>query len=632
MVLDFSKDKAGEFESRLSFCLLMMTLFFFFVTTRLFYLQIIKGRYFRDFSAIHTMKEIKIPATRGVIFDRHRIPIAENRPSFDLALIPQHVDNIEKVKRTLARLIKMDPSLIDNRWREARLLPRFYPLVVAADIPYDQAIRVRVAKSVPESASSDDDDLDLSGVEVIARPLRSYPQGPIASTTLGYMGEISEKELAKFQSEMPGRYMMGDFVGVTGLERHWESLLKGNDGYVQKIVDAVGREITNDELTSFLQNEEAHHGNNLILTVDSRLQKFAEERFQGKHGALVALDPRNGDVLAIVSLPSYNSSAFVSNISHDDWTTLLSDPNHLMLNRAIQGVYPPGSTFKLVTAIAGLEEGVIKPEENISCAGGLLFGGRLFRCWRKGGHGAISVHRAIAESCDTFFYQVGLRLGVDKISKYAHLLGLGRKTGIDLEGEKSGTIPTAEWKKKTFKQEWQPGENLSIAVGQGYDTVTPMQNALMVSQIALGRKIRPHILKAVENEEGTVIRKSEVSEGKPLPISDKTLRIVRAGMVDAIESPGGTAHGSQLHSVKMAGKTGTAQVISEEGKAKVKGINTGDHAWFVVYAPVEDPRIAIGVIVEHGGFGASAAAPIAKDVIAKYLEMEGLIQGENHVQ
>ncbi len=626
MALDFSKDKRGEFESRLSFCLLLITLFFFFVTTRLFYLQIIKGRYFRDFSAIHTMKEIKIPATRGIIFDRHRIPIAENRPSFDLALIPQHVDNLAKVKRTLARLVKIDSSLIDNRWREARSLPRFYPLVIATDIPYDQAIRVRVAKSVPESASIDNDDFDLNGVEVIARPLRSYPQGPLASATLGYIGEVSEKELSKFQSEMPGRYTLGDFVGITGLERYWESLLKGNDGYVQKIVDAVGREITNDEITSFLQNEEAHHGNNLVLTLDSRLQKFAEERFQGKHGALVALDPRNGDVLAIVSLPSYNPSALVSNISRDYWTTLLSDPNHLMLNRAIQGTYPPGSTFKLVTAIAGLEEGVLKPEENISCAGGLRFGGRLFHCWKKGGHGPISVHRAIAESCDTFFYQVGLRLGVDKIAKYAHLLGLGRKTGIDMDGEKSGTIPTAEWKRKMFKQEWQPGENLSIAVGQGYDTVTPMQNALMVSQIALGRKIQPHILKAIENEEGTVIRQPEIAEGKSLPISEKTLRIVRAGMMDAIESPGGTAHGSQLNIVKMAGKTGTAQVISEEGKSKVKGMNTGDHAWFVVYAPVEDPRIAVSVIVEHGGFGASAAAPIAKDVLEKYLKTEGVIQ------
>jgi penicillin-binding protein 2 len=329
----------------------------------------------------------------------------------------------------------------------------------------------------------------------------------------------------------------------------------------------------------------------------------------------------------MVSAPSYDPSALVSNISHDYWEKLVSDPGNLLLNRATQGTYPPGSTFKLLTALAGLEEGVFRPDETIKCAGGLKYGTRFFKCWNKGGHGAISVVRAIAESCDTFFYQVGLRLGVDKIAKYANMFGLGLKTGIDLEGEKAGTIPTAEWKKRVFHQDWQPGENISIAVGQGYDTVTPLQNAVMVAEMATGKRVVPHLLKAVEDDEGVAAREPEPEEGEPLPVSEKNLEIVRKGMFGTVQTPGGTAHSVASKDFTMAGKTGTAQVISEEGKARVRhGVNTGDHAWFVAYAPVEVPRIAVASIVEHGGFGASASAPIVRSVVEKYLQLEGVLE------
>ncbi len=619
MSLDFSEKKGEVLQPRFSVCLIVILLFFGIVTLRLFYLQVVRGHYYRAFSAIHTMKEIRIPATRGVVFDRNHIPIAENRPSFDLAIIPQHIQDLEAVKKTLQKLIQIDPSLVDQKWKEGNRQPRFYPVVLTADISYEKAVQIRTIKSVE---SDDGDPLDLRGVEVIVRPLRSYPQGSMASTPLGYINEISEKDLVRFQREEPGRYVSGGLVGASGLEKFWEKFLKGQDGYDQKVVDAVGREIVNEDVAEFLGREEAIHGNNLVLTIDSRLQKLAEEKFQGKSGSLVALDPRNGEVLAMVSLPSYDPSKLVSHVTGSFWSELISDTRHLLLNRAIQGTYPPGSTFKIVTAIAALEEGVIKENENIPCAGGLQFGGRFFKCWRHGGHGAISVHRAIAESCDTFFYQVGLRLGVDRIAKYAHILGLGSKTGIDLDGEKNGTIPTSAWKKRLFKEEWQPGENLSIAVGQGYDTETPIQNALMVARVALGKAVTPHLMMSVEDEDGKILKKPELKEPASLTISQKTFEIVRAGMLDAIESAGGTAHGSRSPFFKMAGKTGTAQVISDEGKGHAYGINTGDHAWFVVYAPYEDPRIAVSVIVEHGGFGASAAAPIAKAVIEKYMQLK----------
>ncbi|HSA58123.1 MAG TPA: penicillin-binding protein 2 [bacterium] len=632
MPLELSTERRTHFEGRYVFCYLVILLFFSAATARLFYLQVVRGRNFLAFSAVHTMKEIRMPASRGVIFDRNRRPIAQNRPSFDLSVVPQEIVDIEGVKKTLRTFAQVDPELVEQKWAKNKKSPSYFPIPVASDIPYDTAVRIRTAKSLEPDASDPEGGFDFRGVEVGARPLRSYPQGPIAAATLGYIGEISEKELARVKKDQPGRYVLGDLVGASGLERTWEWLLKGRDGYQQKIVDAVGREVQNEDLASLLTEEESVHGSNLILTLDSRLQKFAEDRFEGKSGALVALDPNDGEILAMVSVPSYDPGELVANVSHNYWAKLVTDPGNLLLNRATQGAYPPGSTFKLVTALAALEEGIIGPNDRIGCSGGLKYGKRFFKCWNKGGHGAISVERAIAESCDTFFYQMGLKLGVDRLAKYANLFGLGLRTGIDLEGEKPGLIPTAEWKKRVFKQDWQPGENISISVGQGYDTATPLQNALMVSEMATGRKIVPHLLKAVEGADGLMERPPLPGEGEPLPVSPKNLEIVRKGMLGAVQSPGGTAHRLASKTFQMAGKTGTAQVISEEGKARARGINTEDHAWFVAYAPVEGPRIAVAAIVEHGGFGASAAAPIVRDVIEKYLDFQGLLPKKEEKQ
>lgn len=623
MPLELSPERKGHYEGRFVFCHLVIFVFFLIAGARLVYLQVIRGESFRAFSAVHTMKEIRVPASRGVIFDRNRVPIAENRPSFDLAIVPQEIIDIEKTKATLSKVAGVDPEEVEQKWKKNRKSPSYYPIVVASDIPYDTAVHIRALKSVDDESS--EDGFDFRGIEVSARPLRSYPQGPIAAATLGYIGEVSEKDLARFKKDQPGRYVLGDLVGASGIEKTWENLLRGHDGYQQKIVDAVGREVLNEDLTAFLTEEEAVHGINLILTLDSRLQRLAEEKYEGKAGGLVALDPRTGGILAMVSSPTYDPSALVANVSHGYWAKLVADPRNLLLNRATQGTYPPASTYKLVTALAGLEEGVIKPNDTIPCHGGLKYGGRLFKCWNKGGHGAIAVGKAIASSCDTFFYQVGLRLGVDRLAKYAKMFGFGSKTGVDIDGEKGGLIPTSDWKLRVFKQEWQAGENISISVGQGYNTVTPLQNAVMVAQMATGRKIVPHILQAVEDDEGTANREPLPTEGERLPVSEESLNVVRKGMFGAVNTGDGTAHRLASKDFIMVGKTGTAQVISEEGKARAKGINTEDHAWFVAYAPYEDPRIAVAAIVEHGGYGASAAAPIVKAVIEKYLDSQGLI-------
>ncbi len=390
MGLDFSHEKPGIYRDRIAVCYLVIIIFFFLVVARLAYLQIVRGRYFYIFSAEHTMKEIRIPATRGIIYDRNRIPIAENRPSFDLTLIPQEIREIEKVKRALDTLAGIGPEAIDQKLGKTTRHLSYYPVAVATDIPYEKAVRIRAAQAVGYQAS---DPESLQGVEVLARPLRSYPGGAIAAVTLGYIGEISERDLARFQKERPGRYLMGDLIGASGLERFWEKELRGDDGYVQKIVDAVGREIMNPDLEPLLTRAEARHGHNLILTLDSRLQEFAEKRFGEQSGSLVAIDPRTGGILAIVSLPSYDPASLVANISRDYWLSLSEDPRKLLLNRAIQGAYPPGSTYKIVTAIASLEEGVVKPDDKISCGGGLKYGNRFFKCWNKGGHGPISPAR-----------------------------------------------------------------------------------------------------------------------------------------------------------------------------------------------------------------------------------------------
>lgn len=609
-MLDFSQEGIDELTSRFRFCYIAIASLLLFILFRLAFLQLIKGDFFWILSSEHAVKEVRIPATRGILFDRYQVPLAKNRPSFDLTVIPQYLHDREAVKRSLAEIAGISPQLFETSWKEVQKLPPFYPLTIRSDIPYDLAARLRVVKV---SAAGAPDRYDLRGVEVIGRPLRDYPFGLTAASLLGYLGEVSEKELTRLQREAPRRYFLGDLVGATGLEKYWETVLEGQDGYQQKVVDAAGREVSSKEVALLLTHEPPVPGSDLILTVDHRLQRFAEEQFRSQSGGLVALDPKTGEVLALVSLPTYDPARLMVNVAPDYWQSLLSDPRKPFLNRPLQS-YPPGSTFKIVTAIAALEEKLIRPETKIHCSGGLNFGKRFFRCWRSGGHGDVDLHRALAESCDTYFYQLGMRLGVDRIAKYARLFGLGSTTGIDLPEEKAGLIPTSEWKRKTFGEEWYAGEDLSVAVGQGSVLVTPLQGAVLMAELINGgHRISPHLLQGPEKEHPFE---------DEIPVAEETLKLVRSALADVVRDPAGTAHGIYSEKISIGGKTGTAQVISEEGRRRAVGsVNLRDHAWFVAFAPVEEPRIAVSVLVEHGGFGASAAAPIAKAVIEKFMEL-----------
>ncbi|MDO8643744.1 MAG: penicillin-binding protein 2, partial [bacterium] len=439
---------------------------------------------------------------------------------------------------------------------------------------------------------------------------RFYPLKDLSGITLGYVGEISSEKLKRYRSEGEKGYSMGDEIGVSGLEKTWEKYLRGQDGYEQRIVDATGRVVTTEDLSSLLHEEEAVSGNHLVTTLDLDLQRYAQERFGQRTGAAAVLSVKTGEILAFVSRPSYDPNILSGNVSPEQWKSLIEDPMKPFLNRLYQAAYPPGSTYKIIVAAAALEEGVIDFKQTVYCPGHLYFG-RLFRCWKEGGHGTVNIKKAMVESCDVFFYEMGRRLGVDRIAKYAKKFGLGEKTGIQLEGESAGLIPTQEWKLKNRHQAWMKTEDLSIAIGQGYDLVTPLQNALLIAAVANGgKKIRPFLVSEAKTPAGEVVYRFEPEEGERIGLKPETIQFLQEALIGVVKDNGGTAHGLSWRKVSMAGKTGTAQVVSEEGKSRFKGLK-GDHSWFVAYSPTEAPEIAISVLVEHGGHGSSVAAPMA---------------------
>jgi penicillin-binding protein 2 len=362
------------------------------------------------------------------------------------------------------------------------------------------------------------------------------------------------------------------------------------------------------------------------LTLDRQLQQTAFEAMQGKEATLVALDVHTGAVLAMVSTPAYDPNVFARGIKAEEWRALIKDPLRPLSNRATQGQFPPGSTFKVVMAIAGLEEGVIEPETRISDPGFYYFGNRAFRDWKKGGHGSVDLHKALVESCDVYFYQLGTRLGVDRIAKWSRALGLGEKSGVALDDERSGTIPDTEWKRRRFRQPWYPGETVSVAIGQGYVTVTPLQLAITMATVANGGTVyRPRIVSKVESFDRGTVREYGPEIIRTVPMKPTTLARVRNALADVVKSPSGTGGAARTPIVDIAGKTGTAQVIEMKGaylKSEQIAYMNRDHAWFVSYAPAQNPQIAVVVLVEHGGHGGSAAAPIAKKVIEKYMEQQ----------
>ena len=570
---------------------------------RIWHLQIIKGEEFSRLSKHNRIRIREISASRGMILDRRGRILIDNRPSFEVLLVPEDIVDMEKTAEFLHRMLKVTPEKVEKRLEVNKRRPPFKPVRIQSDINRLQLALLKTRQ------------LDLPGLIVDVRPRRAYNYGNMASHLVGYLGEIDGNELR--QNRFKG-YQMGDIIGRYGVEQQWEPFLKGIDGGRQVEVDAFGREI------KVLHRVEPHPGNNLFLTIDLDLQMTSETLLQGKEGVIVAMNPQNGQILAMVSHPSYDPSLFAGGINHDDWETLIQNPFHPLQNRAIQGQYPPASVFKVITAIAGLEEGVISPQEIIFCAGSYRLGNRTYRGWRKGGHGKVNLHRALVESCDVYFYQVGHRLGIDTLAKYAKAFGLGKPTGISLNDEKPGLIPSSEWKKKVYNEAWYGGETLSVAIGQGYVLVTPLQLLNAISAVATeGILYLPQLVERIEGANGKLLKSYEpVSIGKA-PVSPENLMIIREALSGVVNEAHGTGRIARIKGVTVSGKTGTAQVISLKEDVAKEDIpyEHRDHAWFVAYAPMEDPIISVAVLVEHGGYGASAAAPLARKVIQKYLNI-----------
>jgi penicillin-binding protein 2 len=438
----------------------------------------------------------------------------------------------------------------------------------------------------------------------------------MAAHLLGYLGEIGPKQL---KTQKANGYSMGDEIGQFGLERRWEEFLRGQSGGQQVEVDALGRRVR------VLHEVEDVPGYNVVLTIDKDVQQAAYEGLKGKDGAIVALDVNSGAVLAMASTPAFDPNVFARGVTSQEWRSLTTDRAHPLNNRAIQGQYPPGSTFKIVLTVASLEEETIPPGQTLSCGGSWTVGNRAFRDWKKEGHGPVDLHKGLVQSCDVYYYQLGQRLGIDQIAKHARNLGLGEKTGIALDDEKPGLIPDTEWKKRRYNQPWYPGETPSAAIGQGYITVTPLQMANLMAIIGNGgTRYRPWFVSKVVSLDGSVIQEYGPEKLGTAPLKESTVAFLRNTLRDVVSAGTGGSAKSQM--VSIGGKTGTAQVVEMKGaylKSEQLAYAIRDHAWFVAYAPTENPEIAVAVLVEHGGHGGSAAAPLAKSVIEKYFAVRG---------
>jgi penicillin-binding protein 2 len=570
---------------------------------RFVYLQIIKGEDFRILSEKNAVRLTGIKAPRGLILDRNRKLLVDNRPSFNLKIMIEDAGDLKETMGKVSNFMEMPFEDLMKKISDAGQGAFYKPVGLQEDISRDHLAIIEAHK------------FDLPGVFIDIEPTRHYIHHKTASHLLGYLGEVNNDEL------LSGKYphvKSGDAIGRYGVEKSFETYLQGKRGGRQIEVDANGRTI------NVLKTVEPVTGLDLKLTIDLDLQHIAEKMLEGKHGAVVALDPNTGDVLVMASAPSFDQNDFVGGINSKKWQALMTDRGKPMTNKAIQGEYPPASTYKILTAMAALEEKVIDLHTTTFCPGFFKFGNRAYRCWNKNGHGNVSVIESISQSCDVFYYQAGDKVGVDALAKYAMASGLGKKTGIMLEGEKKGLIPTSSWKKQRFNEPWHRGETLSIAIGQGYDLVTPLQMAVFTAAVGNGGTLyKPRIVSTIEGSQGNIIKEIPIEVSGKLPAGSKTLGILQKGLLDVVETDRGTAKRIRLKHVKIAGKTGTAQVFSVKSGDNLKTEHLDfylrDHAWFVCYAPAENPVIAVSVLIEHGAHGSTTAAPIAAALIRQYI-------------
>jgi penicillin-binding protein 2 len=592
------------YRQRLSGPLIVILLSFAILSTRLFYLQIIEGDSYYTKSENNCIRLQRIPPERGLIFDQKGILLVDNRPSFDLEIIPKDAKPYKHVLPTLSKFLQEPQKKLRDRLKKARGSAAYRPVILKRDV--SREVLAKIESNL----------YDLPGVQIRVTPRRHYVHRT-AVHLIGYLGEINRKEL---RTKDIKTYRQGDYIGKYGIEKDYETYLRGIQGGRQVEVDVNGR------VLKVHVKEKPKPGNNLFLTIDANLQKKVEQLLENKSGAVVAMDPNTGMILAFASKPDFDPNIFVDGMTRQQWNQLITDYQKPLHNKVLQGEYPPGSTYKIVTAMAGLEEKVVSLNEKIECHGHYRLGNRTYRCWKKYGHGWMNLVDAIRESCDVYFYQLGLQVGVDRLAKYAVKCGLGKKTGSGMDLERRGLIPTSKWKLLRTGEPWQKGETLSIAIGQGFNLVTPMQMVCLIAAVANGGVLyQPQFIKSIQTVGGKELFVACPKKNGRLPANQKTIQLIQKGLWEVVNKQGGTAFWhARDKDIEICGKTGTAQVMSLEKREEEENKSTGnsryeDHAWFIAYAPSVEARIAVAVLIEHGGHGSSAAAPIAKEVIKSYL-------------
>jgi penicillin-binding protein 2 len=590
---------------------------------RLWYVQIYKGDYYKQISENNRIQYIEIPAPRGIIYDRTGQVVLGNRPYFDLVYIPQFVRDGAKTLEILARLLHLPTSVFEHRLNMAKGQPKYLPVSLKRNLTLHEVAAIQSNK------------IFLPGVDVAVAPRRDYkPETP--SHMVGYLGEISRLDLARWNIESPDNpYRSGDLVGKQGLEWRWERYLRGKRGHRLLQVDAYGRQADSQEKGSEipLPQVPASPGSDLVLTIDMELQSVAREAFRGKNGAVVALNPRSGEILAMVSEPGYDPNIYQGILSEEKYRSLVGNPFKPFLDKTTGGSFIPGSVYKAVIAIAGLEEKVITPTTTHFCPGHYTMGGQTFHCWERRGHGNVNLRRALMKSCDVFFYNVGMELGVDRIAKYAQELGLGQKTGILLNFELPGLVPTSAWKKLTYRLPWSTGETPSISIGQGANQMTPIQMANLYATIGNEGQIwRPYLVKRIMNHVGETVMAAEPELVRRIDkIKPETFKFVKEGLEAVVMDKEGTGRSAMVEGQTVAGKTGSVQVVSltKNNKATDVSMLWKEHAMFASFSPVDHPEIAVAIVSEHDkvGGGGKSAAPVAGRIIKAYWDLKKKRQG-----
>jgi penicillin-binding protein 2 len=565
------------------------------IATGFWFVQLVQGDYYRELAENNRLRKLPMKAPRGLIYDRKGRLLVENVPSYALMLDRSRAGDLSRSLRFAATVLARPLEDLQRLLAGYAAVPAFKPVLLAENLTLSEVARFGV------------EGLEYPEFEVEVQHLRLYRHREQTAHLLGYLGEATQEEI----DASKGAYQPGDLVGKKGVEQTYDMALRGTDGERVVVVDSRG------ELLQEYRRKPAVPGRNLQLSIDLDLQQEAARWLDGpeKVGAVIAMDPRNGEILTLVSSPSYNPNLFARRLQRADWQALIDDPNHPLQNRAIQNTYSPGSTFKIVMETAGLTEGIFNEHTSVGCSGAKSFYGRPFRCWRKGGHGIVNAHTAFKVSCDVYFYTLGQTMGIEKIARYAHLFGLGSPTGIDISGEKRGLVPDPEWSLEARGHKWYPGETISVSIGQGPVLITPLQLAEMTALIANGGyRVIPHLVK-----------NARLPPPERVPLDEDALRVVRGGMWAVVNEPGGTAYGSvRLPGVEIAGKSGTVQVIAYAQRLDPQHMpfKFRDHAWFTSFAPADNPEIVVTVFAEHGGGGSRVAGPIAQALYAKYFGID----------